>query len=155
MTMTIRRKRDQFKQLKQLTEAQAVLGWGVILLLAALLGAIYLNQTSKIAAVGRRVQALQEDLEDLKRENGTLERQIAEAQSLERLQQEALRLGFKQARPDDIEYIIVPDYPVATAVSPSPPEPPLAAPPETISEVIWLALQKSVSRLVYGEASEQ
>jgi len=153
--MTIRRKRDQFKQLKQLTEAQAVLGWSVILLLAALLGVIYLNQTSQIAAVGRRVQDLQEDLEDLKRDNGALERQIAEGQSLERLQQEALRLGFKQARPGDIEYIIVSDYPVGELPTHASAEAPPASPPDTMSEVLWLALQNSVNRLVYGEASEQ
>lgn len=153
-----RRKREQFKQLKRLTEAQAALGWGVILILAALLGAIYLSQTSRIAVVGRRVQNLQGQLEDLKRENGTIERQIAEAQSLARLQQEALRLGFTQARPDDIDYIIVPDYPAAAGTTASEVTgtavPPTTPPPETIGEVLWLTLQNSIANLVYGEASE-
>ncbi|MCP4424470.1 MAG: hypothetical protein GY803_08270 [Chloroflexi bacterium] len=158
-----RRKRKQFKQFQRLTEAQAALGWGVILILAALLGSIYLSQTSRIAAVGRRVQDLQERLDDLKRENGVLERQIAEAQSLERLQQEAVRLGFVQAGPNDIEYIIVPDYPAEETAVPVPitsdvPSPdilsPAVLPPDTMSEVLWLALQNSVSSLIYGEAGE-
>ena len=53
---TTRQKREQLKRLGWLTEAQAVLGWGVILILVALVGAIYLNQASRIASVGRRVQ---------------------------------------------------------------------------------------------------
>ncbi len=153
-----RRKRDQFKQLKRLTEAQAALGWGVILILAALLGAIYLSQASRIAIVGRRVQTLQEQLTDMKQENSAIERQIAEAQSLERLQQEALRLGFTQARSDDIEYIVVPNYPAATETSSSEigetAVAPLSPPPETIGEVLWLTVQNSIASLVYGEASE-
>ena len=151
-----RRTREQAKRFKQLTEAQAVLGWGVILILIALLGVIYLNQASNIAAIGRRVQFLQGQLEDLKRENAVLERKIAEAQSLERLQREALRLGFTQSRPDDIEYIIVPDYPVETATL-EPAARPInrTPPPETMGEVLWLTLKASIGNMIYGEASEQ
>ena len=151
-----RQKREQAKQFKRLTEAQAVLGWGVILLLSTLLGVIYLSQASSIATIGLRVQNFQEDLEFMKRENSALERQIAEAQSLERLQQESLRLGFIQARSDQIEYIVVPDYPVMSepvelSVTPSVSVPPV----ETIGDVLWLSLRNSISNMIYGEASEQ
>lgn len=141
-----------------LTEAQAVLGWGVILILAALLGAIYLNQASKIASIGRRVQQLQFDLNDLKRVNATLERQIAQGQSLERLDAEAVRLGYVRAQPGDIEYLIVPNYPVGGNLGPvAGPEgngaeatPP--APIETMQEALWLALKASVGDLIRGES---
>jgi len=153
-----RRKREQLKRLGWLTEAQAALGWGIILILAALLGAIYLNQASRIASVGRRVQVLQNELESLKRENADLSRQIAESQSLERLQQEAIRLGFIPARPDDIEYMIVPDYPVSNgepALLNETPPASTPAPPETMSEAAWLAFKARIGNLIYGEASEQ
>jgi hypothetical protein len=161
MTTTMgpsRRKREQLKRLGWLTEAQAVLGWGLILILVALLGAIYLNQASHIASVGRRVQVLQNELERLKRENALLARQIAEAQSLERLSQEAALLGFVPARTDDIEYLIVPDYPAAPAASFSgsdPGEPPVAESPATLREAIWLALKAGIGDFIYGEAGEQ
>jgi cell division protein FtsL len=170
-----RRKREQFKRLTWLTEAQIVLGWGVILILAALLGAIYLNQASRIASVGRRVQVLQNQLESLKRENAALARQIAETQSLERLHQEAIRLGFVPARPADIEYIIVPDYPgdratgdediaaggstAASAGRSVPPETVIPAGPavpiDTVREAVWHALKAGVGGLVYGEAGDE
>ena len=107
-----RQTREQLKRLNALTEAQAALGWGVILVLAALLGTVYVSQASRIASVGRQVQILQNELTELKRQNNDLERDIAAAQALDRLQAEAVRLGFVEADPDDIEYIIVPDYPV-------------------------------------------
>ncbi|MEJ2747238.1 MAG: hypothetical protein P8183_04900 [Anaerolineae bacterium] len=151
-----RQKREQARHFKRLTEAQAALGWGVILLLSALLGVIYLSQTSHIAAVGRHVQVLQEELDVLKRDNNDLERQIAEAQSLERLQRDAQRLGFVQAQSGDIDYIVIPDYPVAAETTPTPAPPVVTTPPaETIGEVLWWALRGSISNMIYGEAGEQ
>ncbi|MEZ4641880.1 MAG: hypothetical protein R3E31_03925 [Chloroflexota bacterium] len=149
-----RRAREDSRRLGSLTEAQAALGWGIILILVALLGVIYLSQTSRIASVGRRVQFLQEELDNLRRDNASLERQIAESQSLEYLQGEAARLGFQQADPDSIEYVIVLDYPVATPVNPLPTATPIAAPPETIRDALWLSMRSSVTNLMRGESRE-
>ncbi len=161
-----RETRDQARQLSWLTEAQAAVGWAIVLVLAALLGTIYLRQASQIAAVGRRIQALQFELENIKRESTEIEQQIAKAQSLERLQAEAIRLGFAQADPDDIEYIIVPDYPVATAaedgetpalssaeVTVSPPPAPETL-PQSMNEAIMLQFRNSIDNLIRGEAGE-
>ena len=151
-----RETREQARQLTWLTEAQAAVGWAIVLVLAALLGTIYLRQASQIAAVGRRVQALQIELENVKRESTDIERQIAEAQSLERLQAEAIRLGFTVADPDDIEYIIVPDYPVdgeeETVVSPSPPSSKTL--PQSMEEAMMLQFRNSIDNLMRGEAGE-
>lgn len=154
-----RQTREQLKRLNALTEAQAALGWGVILVLAALLGTIYVSQASRIASVGRRVQILQNELTELKRENNDLERDIAAAQALDRLQAEAIRLGFVEADPNDIEYIIIPEYPVdlvendpleilptATAVPP---------PAETAKEALWFYLNERFTDFIKGEAREQ
>lgn len=135
-----------------LTEAQAALSWGIILALGALLGTIYLYQASRIASVGRHVQELQNDLDDVKRINAELEREIAEGQSLDRLQSEAQRLGFVTARPEDIEYLIVPDYPTAINQSEPLEEPKPPPPIETIWEALGLAFQSSVNDLVRGES---
>jgi hypothetical protein len=116
------------------------------------LGTIYLYQASRIATVGRHVQDLQNELDEVKRINSELDRQIAEGQSLERLQSEAERLGFVKARPEDIEYLIVPDYPTAinqtTAIETPPPPPPI----ETIGEGLLTAFKSSVNDLVRGES---
>jgi hypothetical protein len=148
--------RELARRLSWLTEAQAVAGWGVVLVLAALLGAIYLNQASRIAAIGRRVQIQQGELDELKRVNNDLEREIAEGQSLERLQQEAARLGFAPAQTEEIEYLVIPGYPLEETA----PEAPIAitqtpAPPDTMWEAVWLALRAGSSALFEGSAREQ
>ncbi|MCA9969310.1 MAG: hypothetical protein KC425_03795 [Anaerolineales bacterium] len=149
-----RQARERSRRLGWLTEAQAALGWGIILILAALLGVIYLSQTSRIATVGRRVQFLQEELDALRRQNAALERQIAEAQSLEYLQAEAQHLGFGEANPEAIEYLIVPDYPQAPSEPMLPAATPQPPPAKTMGEALWLAVRGSVTDLMRGEAQE-
>lgn len=157
-----RQARELARRLGKLTEAQAALGWAIILVLAAVLGAIYLNQASRIATVGRRIQIKQLELEEIKRENSDLERNIAEAQSLERLQQRALQLGFQAAEGAEIEYIVIPDYPAATTAPPltlqEPSETsatPTPVPIETMGDAISRHLTNSLQALIRGESREQ
>lgn len=155
MVRSSRERREQFKRLARLTEAQAALGWAIILILATLLGTIYLLQTSRIATTGRQIQLSQEELDNMRRENSDLEKRIAEAQSLDRLQSEARRLGFVPARADDIEYLVVPDFP-ATAVIPEPivePTPEIEL-PATMQEAILQTVQTRLNDLARGEAGE-
>ncbi|HZD09730.1 MAG TPA: hypothetical protein VE553_00160 [Candidatus Binatia bacterium] len=154
-----RQKRQLARRLGILTDAQVAMGWFVIIALAALVGAIYLSQASHIAATGRKVQILQNNLENLKRENATMERVIAEAQSLERLQQEAARLGFVRATPEDMEYLVVTKYPAQPAATGAALQativasPPASAPAQSFGEAILLALRASVSDMVMGQSA--
>ncbi len=152
-----RQARELARRLGLLTQAQAAAGWGVIIILGALLGAIYLNQTSKIATIGRRVQREQADLDEVKRQNAELERLIAESQALERLDTEARRLGFVPSTPADIDYIVIPNYPIEPAPEPMEEtiveEPP--APPESLWEAIALSIRDLGIDLTRGEANEQ
>ncbi len=145
-------KSEKRKSLFVLTEAQAVLTWGVILALAAMVGGIYLFQTSSIATVGRTVQVLRSDLDEVKRFNSVLERDIAEAQSLVRLQEEALRLGYIKAQPTDVEYMVIPNYPVDVPVSVTEANDARSDVPETIGEALWIYIQSSVGGLMRGES---
>jgi hypothetical protein len=159
MTTTMKRKRDKNKRLSWLTEAQAAVGWGIILVLVAILGTVYLSQASRTAVAGRRVQIRQNELDELKRENANLDKKIAEAQSLEKLQIQAQAMGFVQAQPENIDYLVIPDYPVETAVPPTISATPAAeetvSPPDTMEEALILAFQNSVSSLIEGSAGEQ
>jgi hypothetical protein len=155
-----RQARELAQRLSWLTEAQAAAGWAVIIILAALLGAIYLNQASKIAAIGRRVQIEQSQLDEQKRINGELERLIAEAQGLERLNAEALGMGFRPATPDEIEYLVIPDYPVGEAIVPALSQSEHAlqeapAPADSMLEALLLAARGFSDELIRGQANEQ
>ena len=145
-------KSEKRKSLFVLSEAQAVLTWGVIMALGALVGGIYLFQTSAIASVGRQVQVLRSELNEVKRLNADLERDIAEAQSLDGLREEALRLGFTHARPEDVEYIVVPEYPAVVLESVNIQTATLSKPPESIGEALWRSFQGSIGELIRGES---
>ena len=132
------------------------MGWGVVLLIITLLGAIYLNQSSKVAAVGRHVQELEYELNQVQRENDQLKREIAEAQSLERLQGDMGRLGFVPSTSLDIEYIVIPDYPEQAAppvsVAVQQDKPTRAV--ETIRDALQIVLQDRLDDLMRGESGE-
>lgn len=150
-----REKRQEARRQTVLSDAQVAIGWFVIILLAALVGSIYVIQASRIAADGRRVQFLQAELEELKRENAVLERGIAETQSLDRLEQQALQLGFVRAEPENIEYLLVDGYPAEDKPAGMDPEPlPAPAPVETIGQALGLLLQRRSDSLVKGESGE-
>lgn len=146
-------RKDKRTKLVRLTEAQAAISWGVLLALAFLLGAIYLFQTSQIASVGRRVQVLQNRLDAAKQANAELEQEIAEAQSLERLQEEAARLGFVKATPQDVEYLVILDFPAPVEFETSTELETTTASAETIGEALWMVLQSGLSSLMRGESS--
>lgn len=151
-----RQARELARRLGLLTEAQAAAGWGVVIILAALLGAIYLNQTSKIAAIGRRVQQEQNDLDLVKRQNAELERLIAEAQSLERLTGEARRLGFVPSTPSDIDFMVIPNYPTEPLPEKVEERPVEALPstPDEIWEALLLTFRDMGIDMTRGEARE-
>lgn len=157
MSRSTRRTRELARRLGKFTEAQAALGWGMIIVLAALLGAIYLSQTSQMAATGRRIQELRSELNSVKQQNADIELAIAEAQELDRLQQQAEAMGFIPASAIEIEYLVIPGYPSdagprvqmqATSATQS------APPIETMQEAILLILQERLSEFAQGEYGE-
>ncbi len=145
-------KKERRKSLFWLTEAQAALTWGVLLTMAALVGAIYLYQTSRIATSGRQVQLLQQELDAIKQENIELERDIAEAQSLDRLQSEAVAMGFARSNPSDVEYLVIPHYPPTPDMTSTSESVGQAEPAESMFEALWLAIQNSIGDLILGES---
>jgi len=145
-------KTEKRKSLFVLNEAQAALTWGVILALAALVGGIYLYQASTIATIGRQVQLHRNELNEMKRENSEFERDIAEAQSLERMQEKALLLGYIRAKPENVEYLVIPDYPALNSTTPTPEVALSAEVPDTIGDALWLSFQDNFSELFRGES---
>lgn len=151
-----RQARESARYWGLLTEAQTATGWIIIVILGALLGAIYLNQTSAIARIGREVQRDLNFLDEIRWKNGDLEYQIGKAQALERLKAEAARLGYVPAMPGDIDYLVIPNYPLEDASSQDEMQTPetISAPPDTIWEALTITLKGMGIDLTRGEASE-
>lgn len=156
MTKSSRQTREITRKFRKLTEVQAAVGWGLILLVMALLGVIYLNQSSKIAAVGRHVQELRFEINTMQRENSDIERDIAEGQSLSRIQKEAERMGFIRAQSTNVEYLVIP--PFTTVIDQSddrrPQGKPAPEPVNSIQDALRLTAASAINDLMEGESGE-
>ena len=148
-----KRATEALRKLPWLTEAQAALSWGILITLFAILGAVYLNQASRIATIGRRIQLMQDDLDEINRINGEIKLDIARGQELTGLEARAFALGFVKPRPEDIEYVVIPNYP-ADLPAESVFVPDLVPPPDSLREALWLMMKESVSDLTSGESYE-
>lgn len=80
------------------------------LFVAIIIGALYLSQSASTSAVGRQLEAMVNERNDLERQNEQLRAEIASLRGVGRLLTRAQELGFQQAGATDIDYIVVDGY---------------------------------------------
>lgn len=85
----------------------------------ALVGLLYLAQSTQATLTGKRVVKLQERLEHLRRENAQLEYEIAVLTAPHRIAERAARLGLRPLTPARAKYVVVTDYPVTSSTASS------------------------------------
>ena len=90
-----------------------------VILFTALLATLYLSAISRGTATSYRIGALQTQQAKLERENASLRVQISQAQSLDRIQSEATKLGMVPIDPKQVLYLELPPE-VSTVQRPSP-----------------------------------
>ena len=91
-------------------ERKAALGMLLILITVSLIGWLYLTQASSIAATNFQIERLRAELTWSSQQNAQLELEIAQWESLPRIEQRARELGFAPAQ--GAIYLPVADYPV-------------------------------------------
>jgi cell division protein FtsL len=91
-----------------------------VVVIVAVIGALYLAQASRTAAAGRRLQALESQRQILEQQNAQLRAEIAALRSVPRLMAEAQQQGFHPASPDEVEYLLIQDVPPAPPPTPTP-----------------------------------
>jgi hypothetical protein len=77
----------------------------LLLVVGSLIGSFYLNQASQTTAAGLEVVRLTREREHWRQENAGLRAQIAEMESLSRVEARAAELGFVEA--ETVEYLVV------------------------------------------------
>ncbi len=110
------------KQAPWRTQAQGTSLVMAVVVIVAVIGALYLAQVSRTATAGRRLQSLEAQRQVLEQQNAQLRAEIAALRSVPRLIAEAERLGYHAAGPDEVEYMTLP------GVSPPSTEAPSASP---------------------------
>lgn len=82
----------------------------LLLVSIALVAGIYLNVSAKTAAVGREIQSMQDQIEDLDREIEDLQSQLATVLSSSEMEARALKMGFAPLAADQTVYLKIPGY---------------------------------------------
>ncbi len=115
----------------------------VIGVVGLIIAALYLIQTATTTITARELLEMDAHRQQLERDNDQLHAEIADLRSLPRVMTRAAELGFREAREDEIQYIIVEGYRYDRArITPTPtanPTSPAAVYDETLSG--WLRQQ--------------
>ncbi|MGZ6315906.1 MAG: hypothetical protein ACXWNQ_01475 [Anaerolineales bacterium] len=109
----------------------------------AMVASLYLDVTAQAAISGREIQGLADNIISVQRGNADLQTKLAELTANGAMEQRAQTLGYVQADPTQMEYIVVPGYaaPEAQILAVAPPLKPSApsiAPEYTESLIEWL-----------------
>jgi len=88
--------------------------WGILLglLTFTLVGWLYLSQASAVTATSYRIDELRLELDHLSNQNSALVLEIAQLESLARVQTRAKELGFQTT--NNISYLPIKNYPLET-----------------------------------------
>ncbi len=98
-------------------------------LLISLVGWLYLMQSTAMTTASFHVNELQVQITNLARQNDVLRARIAEAESMERIQQRAAALQLQPTAPVNIEYLVVPNLPLFDKTEAAPMVTPAAVSP--------------------------
>ena len=82
----------------------------VIVIFITLFAAVYLHISARTAEVGRQIQVMQNDIDELDRQIEDMKSQMAFIESSDEMEKRANALGFKPVQVDEITFLSVPGY---------------------------------------------
>ncbi|HEC23124.1 MAG TPA: hypothetical protein ENI95_09420 [Chloroflexi bacterium] len=123
-----------------------------VVVIVLVIGALYLAQASRTAAIGRRLQELEARRQTLEQQNAQLRAEIAALRSVPRLIAEAERMGFHVASQQDVEYLLITEAPPPVELTPaSPPEISGTVPAYDETLESWLSVQLKAFREQFSD----
>jgi hypothetical protein len=110
----------QFPNVNHLMHAYRVAPWRIqrqwignallVVVMLAMVAALYLNITSQTAVAGREIQDLNNAILLSQQASGDLHTQLASLTSAAAMETRALALGFRPIESGEVEYLVVPGY---------------------------------------------
>lgn len=116
----------------------------LIVVVGIIIAALYLIQTTTTTTTARELQALGEYSAQLQHDNERLRAEIADLGSLPRMMTRAAELGFRPARDDELQWLVVDGYRYdRPKVTPTPTPAPQQAEEEVFDQTFsgWLRKQ--------------
>ena len=99
-----------YKQAPWRVQRQFVGAFLLVVIVLALVAALYLDLSARTALAGRGIQELQSEITAMQRTNADLETELANLTSSAVMQQRALELGYRPVKPGELDYVFVPGY---------------------------------------------
>lgn len=106
----VRRRFQAFKQAPWRVQVRLTSRTILPLITLLIIGGLYLAVNARRASAGRQVLVYQGERAELERLNAELTATLTELTSPARMLEKALGLGFRPAKPEDIEFIFVDGY---------------------------------------------
>ena len=99
-----------YKQAPWRVQRQYVGAFLLILIVLALVAALYLDLSARTTLAGREIQELQVEITTVQRSNADLETELANLTASSVMQRRALELGYRPVQPGELDYVFVPGY---------------------------------------------
>jgi hypothetical protein len=117
-------------QVRKITQAYSQTPWRkqmqtvgmflVILVLGSIIAMIYVNVSAEAAATGRKIQNMQEEIENLERSIENKQSHLAYITSAVEMEKRAKNMGFKPVEPGQAMFIVIEGYAGRTEASLAP-----------------------------------
>lgn len=88
----------------------------LVVVVLAMVAALYLTVTSRTAIAGREIQDLNESILLSQQFSSDLQTQLAALTSADSMDERARAMGFRPVEPEELEYLVVPGYVTPGAV---------------------------------------
>jgi hypothetical protein len=136
------------KQLPWSLDKKAALGLLLILVTFSLVGWLYLGQASVITSSTLQIEEIQQEIGLLNQKNAELALEIAQYESINRIEEKARAMGFGPTDPANIRYLPVGQYPALEATTTLPYATARGPQPEGSTWQMWL---DSLTAWIAGE----
>jgi len=99
-----------YKQAPWRVQRQYVGAFLLVVIVSAMVAALYLQVTAGAARAGREIQEMRFEITTIQRANADLETQLANLTSTTEMERRALELGFRPVKPGELDYVAVPGF---------------------------------------------
>jgi len=99
-----------YRQAPWRVQRQYVGAFLLIVIVLALVAALYLDVTARAAVAGREIQEVRFDITAIQRSSADLETELAKLTSTSVMEKRAVDLGYRPVKPGELDYVAVPGF---------------------------------------------
>jgi len=99
-----------YKQAPWRVQRQYVGAFLLVVIVSAMVAALYLQVTAGAARAGREIQEMRFQITAIQRANADMETRLANLTSTTEMERRALEMGYRPVKPGELDYVAVPGF---------------------------------------------